>query len=136
MNTIKLKIITVYGIFFEDYVISVNLKTKIGGEITLLVNHSPFVANIDICKMSILTKENKKLFYSIGDGFLQTEPNVITIITDDILSVDEINIKRAQEEQKHLMDALERTKDSKEKEMFQYKLRKVLNRIELYNQKY
>lgn len=134
-KTVKLKIITVHGIFFEDDIVSINLRTKTGGEITLLPNHASFVSNIDVCKMKVVLPANiKKLFY-IGVGLLYVENNIIRIITDDILGADNIDIERARKEQELLLAELSKIQNVKERAVFKYRLRKVINRIEVYNNK-
>ena len=58
---LKLKIITLDGIYFEEEVDLVNLTTS-SGNITILANHIPLISSIDISHMYI-KKNNETINY-------------------------------------------------------------------------
>ncbi|WP_029512787.1 ATP synthase F1 subunit epsilon [Mycoplasmopsis iners] len=131
-----LKIITVNGIFYEGEVEAVNLKTKDGGAMTILADHSTFVSNIDVCKMTINYPHSEDYkICSIGSGLLYVDAKSIKIITDDIIYASDINIKRAESDKEDLLRKIQQVKNEKERAIFEYKLRKAINRIEVYNNK-
>ena len=84
----KLIISTPRGIFYENYVYLVSLKTS-EGYIGLQVNHMPFISNIEISSLYIyeqpLSRETTQVKKAaIGGGLVFAEKDYIDIFTDDI----------------------------------------------------
>ncbi|EGV00435.1 ATP synthase F1 subunit epsilon [Mycoplasmopsis columbina] len=134
-NKTYLTIVTVDKIFYQDYVQFVNLKTVEGGDITFLPNHSPFVSNIDVCKMIIKEENGDFKYCSIGSGLVYVDANEIRIITDDIIFSKDINIHRAELEKESMISKIKTAKTKNEKAIYEFKLRKAINRINVYNNK-
>ena len=87
-KTTKLIISTPKGIFYENHVYLVSLKTS-QGYIGLQVNHMPFISNIEISSLYIyeqpLNRENNEIKKAaIGGGLVFAEKDYIDIFTDDI----------------------------------------------------
>lgn len=132
-KTTHLKIITTDKIVYDDDVEVINLKTAIG-YIGILPNHAPFVSNIDIGKLTINYENSEKYRIStISDGMVYVEPHNITILTDDIIFAEDINIERAELDKKLAMKNLEIYKHTHEALQYEIKLKKALNRIDVYN---
>lgn len=89
----KLRISTPNGIFFEDDVYMVTLKTS-EGYIGLQYNRMPFISSIEISTLYINIDNNSSLEKqkkaAIGGGIVFSEKTYIDIFTDDIEWVDEI----------------------------------------------
>lgn len=80
---LKLKIITPNGIFFDDVIYSVTVKTT-EGYVTILKNHVPLIANIVASSMFCTTITNTKRNMSIEGGLLITSLHEVRIITENI----------------------------------------------------
>lgn len=92
MNTTKLKILTPKGIFYQEEITIVTLKT-IEGYIGLQYGISPFVSSLVPSKIFIKRNNQEEEFY-ISSGLVYAEKEYINIISDAI-SKDEsvLNIK-------------------------------------------
>ncbi|MGY5139571.1 ATP synthase F1 subunit epsilon [Mycoplasmopsis gallinarum] len=131
-KTTRLKITTPNEIFFDGDIIALNLKTK-EGALTILPEHSAIVSNIDVCKMTISLENHQEKICSIGSGLISADKSEINIITDDIIAGDKIDIKRAETDKEKALAALKKYKNTKDEALFELKLRKAINRIEIYN---
>ncbi|WP_339024425.1 F0F1 ATP synthase subunit epsilon [Spiroplasma endosymbiont of Agriotes lineatus] len=79
---IKLKIITPLGIFFDDVVEIITVKTT-EGYIGILEQHIPIVANLEIAQMFV--KQHKKTYkLLISSGILYSTKKEVKILTDYI----------------------------------------------------
>lgn len=77
---LKLKIITPKGIFFDDFINIVTVKTS-EGYIGILENHIPLVANLEIAKIYI--KKDKKTYQLLlSAGILYSNKKEVKILTD------------------------------------------------------
>ena len=108
---LKLKIITLEGVYLEKEVDLLNVVTT-DGKITILANHLPLIANLKISVMYI-KEEGLIIKYALAGGVLYVENNEAKIITSAIESAHEIDFIRAQ-------NAYERAKnrlDSKDEDI-------------------
>lgn len=126
----NLKIITQSQVFYKGKVKSVQLATKSGGEIVLQPNRSEFLSTIDICKL-LITPFNKEevLECSISDGIVYADSSEIRIITNDIIFSKDIDLQKAESDREFALKQLESAKSANEEKLFEIKLRKAINRI-------
>ncbi|MBZ4204451.1 F0F1 ATP synthase subunit epsilon [Mycoplasma sp. U97] len=132
----NLKIVTHAKVFYEGPVLSVQLKTKSGGQIVLQPNRSEFLSTIDIGKLIInpFGENLETKVCSISDGIVYADESNIHIITNDIIFSDLIDINRAEKER---IETIERIKNTTDVEMLQHleiKLKRSINRIDISNQ--
>lgn len=129
MAQTHLQIITPQGIFFDEQIDIVTVKTT-EGEMGLLHGKSPVVASLAIADLHIGPK-NKAGHRpcAIAGGLLYVTPTSVRIITDAIEFKDEINLHRA-EEAKHKAEALLKSQ-TEESDILKTKLalNKAINRI-------
>ena len=95
MNLINLKILTPKGIYFQDDVYRIDLKTK-SGSIGVLKGHVPIVSGLEIDQLSILDKQKKPTKYALAGGLLNVSGDEAIIITLAIESTKDIDKKRAE----------------------------------------
>lgn len=79
---LNLKIITPDGIFFNEEVEWVNIKTT-EGYVGIFEWHIPLIANIQISKMSFKIKEKVRNL-TISGGLLVTDLHTVRIISDKV----------------------------------------------------
>ncbi|VEU77971.1 FoF1 ATP synthase subunit delta/epsilon [Mycoplasmopsis columbinasalis] len=130
-----LTIITVDNILFKDDVDAVQLRTKAGGEIVFLPNHTPFCSNIDVCKMTVFVNDKNKQVYSVGSGLVYADAKDVYIISDDVIAQTDIDIERARSDRDLFTKMVSDAKTEKDRKLSEFKLRKALSRIDIYNQK-
>jgi len=66
------------------------------GRMGVLPNHSPLLTTLSYGE--VMVKQNgKQTFYAVGGGFVEIQPDKITVLADSAEASDEINIERAHE---------------------------------------
>lgn len=96
MQKIRFKIATPERVVYESEVDSVTCPTQLG-EITVLPNHIPLVANLKAGELKIMENGQEK-FVAVTGGFIEVRPqNEVVILADAAEYAEEIDVKRAQE---------------------------------------
>lgn len=135
MNKTKLKISTPNGIFYENDVDIVTLKTS-EGYIGLQSNRLPFISSIEISSLYITIDSNNKKIAAIGGGLVFVEKTYIDIFTDDIQWKEDLN---KSEIQKLIDDIQKRFNEQKENNIEKHKneliLKKALNKLVVLGEK-
>lgn len=127
---LKLKIIDLDGIYFQDEVDLVNL-TIASGNVTILAHHIPLISSIDISHMYI-KKNNETINYAIAGGTLFVTEDECKIITTAIESENEIDFDRAENAKKRALDRLNMEKsDNIDIKRAEIALKKAINRLNL-----
>ncbi len=110
---LKLKIVTPERILLETEVDSVSLPTELG-EITVLPNHIPVVANLvpGEIKYKTGTEEN---FFAVSGGVIEVrKPNEIVVLSETAEFGHEIDDRRADEARQRAMKLMQESyKDEK-----------------------
>lgn len=91
---LNLKIITPNGIFFDNEVEWVNVKTT-EGYIGIFEWHVPLIANIQISKMSFKVKQKVRNL-TISGGLLVTDLHTVRIISDKVEYTSVLKAKETQ----------------------------------------
>lgn len=66
----RLSIVSLRGIQFDDNAISLNVKTT-SGEITVLDNHRPLITQLAKGQAVIIKEDGEKINFDIESGFLE-----------------------------------------------------------------
>jgi F-type H+-transporting ATPase subunit epsilon len=132
MELFKLSILTPLSLFFEDQIISVIVPGK-EGFFEVLAHHAPLVALIKPGKLTITTKENKKLVYAVSSGFFEVSNNHADMVVDAIENVSGIDVLRAKKAFARAKERLEITEDHVDSERAKRALLRAKNRIELHD---
>ena len=131
MEKIKFKIATPEKVVFESEVDQITCPTQLG-EVTILANHIPLVANLVAGELKIVSGGDEQWFFVAG-GFLEVRgKNEVMILADAAEREDEINMERAEAAKaraKKLME--EKTVDAEEFAQTQAALERSLFRIKL-----
>ncbi len=127
---IRLKIITPLGLYTETDVQAVNVRS-VEGEMTILPMHTPLVAMLETCKLSLM-ESGKYKDYALAGGLLYLKDDQMKILTDAIEGQEEIDVERAKRAMERAQRRLEK-KDSKTNlKRAQIALAKAINRINVY----
>lgn len=79
MNNFYLKIINLKQTLFDGRAISVNLPSS-EGELTILKDHLPLIAPMKKGKIRVKDENNQEHSFEIQKGFLEVNPNKVTIL--------------------------------------------------------
>ena len=104
------------------------------GDIGILPNHAPFVAELSMGKMEIESpNKDRRDIYFLSGGFLEISDNQATVIADEIFPIEEIDIESEQALVENLKKELEKVSTEEEKKKLQNNLKISLAKIDAKN---
>lgn len=104
MSSFLLEIITPRRIAFSDNVEMVTAPST-GGTIGILAHHAPLFTRLVEGELKIIKKE-EEFFLAIGDGFLEVNPEKVTILVTSAYHAHEINEQEVSLARKRAEEAL------------------------------
>ena len=133
MSSFNVSVVTQVKKILEQEAGYLRLRTS-EGDIGILPNHAPFVAELSMGKMEIESpNKDRRNIYFLSGGFLEISHNQVTIIADEILPIEEIDIENEQTQVEELKKELEKLEIDEEKKKLQKKLKISLAKIEAKN---
>ena len=133
MSSFNVSLVTQVKKILEQEAGYLRLRTS-EGDIGILPNHAPFVAELSMGKMEIESpNKDRRNIYFLSGGFLEISNNQVTIIADEILPIEEIDIENEQTQVEELKKELEKLEIDEEKKKLQKKLKISLAKIEAKN---
>ena len=133
MPSFNVSVVTQVKKILEQEAGYLRLRTS-EGDIGILPNHAPFVAELSMGKMEIESpNKDKRDIYFLSGGFLEISNNQATIIADEIFPIEEINIENEEIVVENLKKELEKVSSEEEKKKLQKKLKISLAKIEAKN---
>jgi F-type H+-transporting ATPase subunit epsilon len=91
---IQCDIVTQERIVFSGQVDSVNVPGS-EGRMGILPNHSPLLTTLDFGEIVVRTAGIEE-YFAIGGGFLEIQPDHVTVLADSAERADEIDLERAE----------------------------------------
>lgn len=135
MTKIKFKIATPEHVVYEAEVDQVTCPTQMG-EITVLPNHIPLVANLEPGELKVIS-DNQARYLAVAGGFIEVRPkNEVVILADAAEYIEEIDLARAEEARKRAQKIMaEEVKDAERFAEAQGLLERSLARIKVARRK-
>ncbi len=96
---IKLEIVTVERLTFSDDVDMV-IAPGSEGVMGILPHHAPLLTTLAYGELVVRKQGQDDLSFAIGGGFMEVQPDKVTVLADAAERADEINLDRAQEARK------------------------------------
>ena len=123
MSSFNVSVVTQVKKILEQEAGYLRLRTS-EGDIGILPNHAPFVAELSMGKMEIESpNKDRRDVYFLSGGFLEISNNQATIIADEILPIEEIDIENEQTQIEELKKELEKLEIDEEKKKIQKKIK-------------
>ena len=133
MSSFNVSVVTQVKKILEQEAGYLRLRTS-EGDIGILPNHAPYVAELSMGKMEIESpNKDRRNIYFLSGGFLEISNNQATIIADEIFPIEEIDIESEQALVENLKKELEKLETDEEKKKLQKKLKISLAKIEAKN---
>ena len=133
MPSFNVSVVTQVKKILEQEAGYLRLRTS-EGDIGILPNHAPFVAELSMGKMEIKSpNKDKRDIYFLSGGFLEISNNQATIIADEIFPIEEIDIESEQTLVENLKKELEKVSTEEEKKKLQKNLKISLAKIDAKN---
>ncbi len=96
MSSFNVSVVTQVKKILEQEAGYLRLRTS-EGDIGILPNHAPYVAELAMGKMEIESPEkDKRDVYFLSGGFIEFSNNQATVIADEILPIEKIDIETEQ----------------------------------------
>lgn len=128
----QLNIVTPSGIYLNEQVDLLYIKTKVG-YMTVLPKHAPMTAMLDIAPMYTKT-EGKVIHYAISGGFINIRENAVYVVANTIESQEEIDLARAEAAKNRAQTRLENKKPDTDLKRAQSALMRAIVRINVKTQ--
>ena len=133
MSSFDVSVVTQVKKILEQEAGYLRLRTS-EGDIGILPNHAPLVAELSMGKMEIESpNKDRRDIYFLSGGFLEISDNQATVIADEIFPIEEIDIESEQALVENLKKELEKLATDEEKKKLQKKLKISLAKIEAKN---
>ena len=133
MPSFSVSVVTQVKKILEQEAGYLRLRTS-EGDIGILPNHAPFVAELSMGKMEIESpNKDRRDIYFLSGGFLEISDNQATIIADEIFPIEEIDIESEQTLVENLKKELEKVSTEEEKKKLQKNLKISLAKIDAKN---
>src|ERR1700758_1650583 len=105
-SSIPFKLITPTKVVFEgDAELVIAVTTE--GEEGILPHHAPFLAALKpgVLRANVMREgASSRLELATSEGFMQALPDRLTILVDDALSFDDVDVAKTREELSHATD--------------------------------
>lgn len=101
---IQCDIITQERIVFSGEVDAVNLP-GVEGRMGILPNHSPLLTMLDFGEV-LVRVGGREEYFAIGGGFVEVQPDHVTILADSAEQADEIDVERAENARRQAEDVM------------------------------
>lgn len=128
-NSFKLELVTPLAKILSEEVNFVMLRTT-EGDMGILPNHSPFVAGLATGEMKVRNNGQEK-FYYVSGGFVEISDNVVTILADEAMDVNDIDLEAARKEAQIAKEKLERIAEDMDMSNVQKTLTQALTKVKL-----
>ena len=133
MPSFNVSVVTQVKKILEQEAGYLRLRTS-EGDIGILPNHAPLVAELSMGKMEIESpNKNRRDIYFLSGGFLEISDNQATVIADEIFPIEEIDIESEQALVENLKKELEKVSTEEEKKKLQKNLKISLAKIDAKN---
>ena len=130
MPSFNVSVVTQIKKILEQEAGYLRLRTS-EGDIGILPNHAPLVAELSMGKIEIESpNKDKRDIYFLSGGFLEISNNQATIIADEIFPIEEIDVESEQTLVENFKKELEKLETDEEKKKLQKKLKISLAKIE------
>ena len=133
MPSFNVSVVTQIKKILEQEAGYLRLRTS-EGDIGILPNHAPLVAELSMGKMEIESpNKDRRDIYFLSGGFLEISNNQATIIADEIFPIEEIDVESEQTLIENFKKELEKLETDEEKKKLQKKLKISLAKIDAKN---
>lgn len=96
-NSLRVRLVTPERILFEHPADAVELPAK-NGYMEVLYGHAPLLAELGAGDVRIHGGAGGDEIYNVSWGFVEVLPDRVTILAQDALKPEEINVQRAEEQ--------------------------------------
>lgn len=130
----SLKVIASNKVFYDGKAKYLNIQT-LDGQFGLMAHHAPVVAAVEIGQLDVQKEDGEWVHVAVGPGILNFANNRLTLLVDTLETLEEIDIRRAEEAKERAMEQLRQKQSVQEYKMSQASLARALSRLKLGQEK-
>lgn len=127
-----LTILTPEKVVFEESVYSTSVPGA-EGYFEVLVDHVPLTSLLQPGKVTVIDKDQKRLYFAMASGFFEVSHHKANIVADAIEPVEEIDVNRAKQAFERAQERLKLSKHI-DQSRARRALQRAENRIRLYQE--
>lgn len=131
----SLRLISSNRVFYDGKARYVNIHT-LDGQLGIMAHHAPIVAAVEIGQLDLQKEDGEWEHVAVGPGILNFANNRMTLLVDTLETLDEIDIRRAEEAKERAMEQLRQKQSIQEYKTSQASLARALTRLELGEKHY
>ncbi|ENH97966.1 F0F1 ATP synthase epsilon subunit [Gracilibacillus halophilus YIM-C55.5] len=132
MSTLKVSVVTPDGPVLEDSFEMVSCKAE-NGELGILPGHIPLVAPLTISSVRLKGESSERI--AVSGGFLEVQPDQVTILAQSAEQPNEIDVERARKAKDRAEQRLQAKQDEIDFRRAERALERALNRIDVAENK-
>lgn len=132
--TFQLQIATPDGLVFDGEAERVVTRT-VDGDVGIMARHSDYAAPLDVGKTRVKLPDGSVRLGSSNRGMVAVSGGVVRIVAVTFEWADEIDVERARRAAEKARERMSRRRSDVELRLAEYKLKRALNRIDVYNNK-
>ena len=129
MKSFNLKIVTPDGLFFDDEVESVLVRTD-DGDVEFLAGHIDYMASLGTGRARI-KQDGKDRFASVSGGFVTVKGGEVKLVAVTFEFRENIDLERAKAARDTAKAHISTASDDKAMKLAKAKLQRALNRIDV-----
>lgn len=134
MAEFQLQIVTPDGLIFDGRAERLITRTT-EGDVGILARHSDYVAPLEVGETRVKLADGTVRCGSSAKGMVSVSGGVCRLVSTTFEWADEIDIDRAQRALDKAKEKLRRQTGDYELRMAEFKMKRALNRINVYNHK-
>jgi F-type H+-transporting ATPase subunit epsilon len=127
MATFKLEVITPLKLVISEDAERVILRTT-EGDMGILANHAPLVAELAVGEMKIKSNGNEERFFVSG-GFLEISKERTLVLADEAINIKDIDVETARKEAELAKQKLAKLKEDRDIAVTQRALESALTKV-------
>jgi F-type H+-transporting ATPase subunit epsilon len=122
---LDVEIVTPQRVIYNGKAVSVSVPGT-QSPFQVLFNHAPIVSTLDIGITKVVDETEKAIFFATSSGFTEIHKNKISILVENAINADEINIEEVRND---LTKAKESLKNDKDSELIKINILEAENKI-------
>lgn len=130
MSTLHVSIVTPDGPVYDSEVDMLSTKAE-SGELGILPGHVPMVAPLQIGAVR-LNRGSKTDYVAVSGGFLEVQPDKVTILAKTAERAENIDISRAEEAKVRAEKLIQGNQDDVDFKRAELALKRAMNRIKVH----
>lgn len=131
MKTLTVSVVTPDGPVLEDTFDMVSCRAE-SGELGILPGHIPLVAPLTISAVR-LKREDQEEKLAVNGGFMEVQPDKVTILAQSAEKPSDIDVQRAREAKKRAERRLQSKQDDIDFLRAELALKRAMNRLNVGN---